>query len=124
RVRAENAIHQAGKSHYRNPFRRADFELRRFSRFHPQPRNRRLATDVTNANVRLGDGRGDRGDVDGKSALVRGRVLLGNWRHASSRPHAEPALRFSRLAVYKFLYLAFSHYHRRDSLAVDSPVSA
>ena len=36
-----------------------------------------MAADVADANVRLGHGRGDRGNVDRKSALVRGRVLLG-----------------------------------------------
>ena len=47
-----------------------DPELSRLSDFHPQPRHRRLATDAANANVRLGHGGRNRGDVEWKSALV------------------------------------------------------
>ena len=59
-----------------------------------------MAADVADGVLRLGNSRCDRGDVDRKSALVRGRVFLGDWRHVASSSHAQLALWFSRLAVH------------------------
>ena len=65
------------KDDYRCALGRFDVELCRLSGFYPQPRNCGLATDVADANVRLGHGRRDRGYVVWESTLVRGRVTSG-----------------------------------------------
>ncbi len=48
----------------------AYLELSGLSGLHSQPGRGGLAADVADANVRLGHGRGDGGDVDRKPALV------------------------------------------------------
>ena len=58
------------KIDYQRPLDGTDLELCRLSDFHPQPWHRRLATHAANANVRLGHGGRNRGDVDWESALV------------------------------------------------------
>ena len=101
----------------------ADLELPGLSDFHSEPGRDGLATDAANADVRLGHGRRDRGNVDRAPALVRGCVFLGNRWHAASRPYAEPALWFSGLAVHQFLYLALMHYRRRGFPDVNTRLS-
>ena len=83
-----------------------------------------LAANAADATVRLGHVGRHRRDVDRKSALVRGRIFLGNWRHVASRSHAKPAIWFSRLAIHQLFYLAFRHYHRRGLPDVDSTIPA
>ena len=101
----------------------ADLELPGLSNFHSEPGRGGLAADVANANVRLGHGRRDCGDVDRASALVRGRVFLGTWGYAASRSYAEPALWFPGLAVHQFLYLPLVHYRRRGFPDVNTRLS-
>ena len=122
--RAAHKIAATREDHYWRPLRRADLELRDLFNLYPQPWHRGLAANVADANVRLGHGRRDRGNVDRKSALVRSGILLGHRRYVASRPHAEPALWFSRLAVHQFFHLALQHYCRRGFPDADPPLSA
>ena len=62
------AADREGDSHC--AFGRTGLELCHLLNFYSQPRSGGLAADVADANVRLGDGGGDRSDVDRKSALV------------------------------------------------------
>ncbi len=65
----------------------------------------------------------DRGDVDRKSALVRGGIFLGDWRYLAGCTHAKSAFRFSRLAIHQLFHLALRNHHRRRFPDVDSPIS-
>ena len=122
--RAALKIAASREDHYRRSLRRADSELRDLFDLHSQPWACGLAANAADANVRLGHGRRDRGNVDRKSALVRSGILLGHRRYVASRPHAEPALWFSRLAVHQFFYLALRYHRGRDFPDVDPAISA
>ena len=122
--REAHKIAATREDHYWRPLRRADLELRDLFNLYPQPWHRGLAANVADANVRLGHGRRDRGNVDRKSALVRSGILLGHRRYVASRPHAEPALWFSRLAVHQFFYLALRYHRGRDFPDVDPAIPA
>jgi hypothetical protein len=117
-------IAAAGEDDYRSPLSGADLELRRLFGFYPQPRHRGLAAYVAHANVRLGHGGRNRGDVDGKSTLVRGCVFLGDWGHVAGRAHAKPAFWVSGLAVHQLFHLAFMRHCRCGVPDVDSPIPA
>src|SRR6266404_1669416 len=122
--RASHKISASRKRDYRGPLSRARFELYRLFSFYPEPWRCGLAANVADANVRLGHGRCDRGDVDGQPAMVRGGILLGHRRHVASSSHAKPALWLSGLAVHQFFHIAFSHYRQRGFPDVDPPVPA
>ena len=106
--------------HYQRSLGGSDRELCRLSDLHPQPWHRDDWQHML--PMQLCDwgmvGR-NRGDVDRKSALVRGGVFLGDWRHVASRAHARLALWFSRLAIYQFFHLALRYHRRRGIPDVD-----
>src|SRR6266516_3123366 len=122
--RAAHKVAATREDYYRRPLRGADVELRHLFNLYPQPRRYGLAANFADANVRLGHGRSDRGDVDRKSALVRSGILLGHRRHVASRPHAKPALWLSRLAVHQFFYLALRHHRGRRFPDADPAIPA
>ena len=68
--RAALKIAATREGNYWRSLRRADFELRDLFNLHSQPWACGLAANLADANVRLGHGRRDRGNVDRKSALV------------------------------------------------------
>ena len=65
-----------------------------------------------------------RSNVHRKSALVRGCIFLGNWRHVAGCAHAKPPFWLSRLAIRQLFHLALRDHHRRRLPDVDAPIPA
>ena len=83
------------RTHHRwRAFPHPCFELFRLSIVSRAIRRRQLGASVTDATLRLGDGRNHHRDVDLPATLVRSRLFLGNWRHSPGRANPEFALRF------------------------------
>src|SRR5438046_6572456 len=122
RARVAREIAACGTGDCRCSLDTARVELCRLLNFRAQSRHRDLATNAATPTLRLGNGRRHRSDVDGKSALVRGGVFLGDWRHAGGRAYAQLALWFSRLAVHQLFYVALRYYHRRGFPDADAAI--